>query len=125
MSMSCTNFKWALPIDLFLRINIVHINTPFLLPIMVFQWEIKCSHDISNHLSKLFNLCLCKIFPRGMGFCGGSFNKVSSSVISSFFFSSIFHCTYLALVELTLVSSNLQGSHILTFLPQGVYTPPI
>ena len=80
-----TNFKWTPSIEMFIIINVVHINTKFLFPIMLFEWDIKRPHEISNHLSYLSNLWICRIFPWIMGFCGGFLNKVPSEVICPFF----------------------------------------
>ena len=56
LGMSFTNFNWAPSIEIFIRSNIFHINTPFMWPIVFFRWDIKCRNDISKHWSGWSNL---------------------------------------------------------------------
>ena len=109
-----------LSIEIFRRSNIVRINTPFMCPIVLFQWDIKFLHDTSNHWSELSNICLCSIFPWRMELCGGLLNTVSSAVVGPFppqyTFWVVYSCHWWNSILPWVI---FQGSPILTFLLQG------
>ena len=68
LGVSFTHLKWAPSVDIFRRSNIVHINTPFLWPIVFFKWDIKFPHDISNHWSDSSNFWFCRIYHVAWGY---------------------------------------------------------
>ena len=124
LGMSFTNFKWTPTIDIFRRRNVVHTNTPFLWPIMFFQWNIKYPHEVSNHWSEFSNIWIWSISPWRMGLCGVFINKVPSALICPFPPPVHFlHCPYSELVELLLTFSNIaRQSHFYFPSLRGIHS---
>ena len=64
-----TDFYRHYPIQLLRLGYLVYINTPFLNPIMIFQWNLEITHNVTHGRWDLDNFSFSYIFLRRMRLC--------------------------------------------------------